>query len=164
MTGHILRVRLNTELILPEIVVFALHGDPSVRHQVSGNVRGITRPGFNTSLLESIAVPVAPLSEQQEIVRRVEKLFAFADQIEARLKLAQSHVDRITQSLLAKAFRGELVPTEHALATAAGRDYESASELLQRIDAERQTNSTEPKKTKGRGRKSQPQKSNADRD
>ena len=42
--------------------------------------------------------PLPPLSEQQEIVRRVEKLFAFTDQIESRLKQAQSHVDRITQS------------------------------------------------------------------
>lgn len=78
-------------------------------------------------------IPIPPLAEQQEIVRRVEKLFAFADQIEARLKQAQAHVDRLTQSLLAKAFRGELVPTEHTLATAAGRNYEPASELLERI-------------------------------
>jgi len=78
-------------------------------------------------------IPLPPLSEQQEIVRRVERLFAFADQIEARLKQAQSHVDRLTQSLLAKAFRGQLVPTEHALATREGRTYESATALLNRI-------------------------------
>lgn len=81
-------------------------------------------------------------------MRRVEKLFAFADQIEARLKQAQSHVDRLTQSLLAKAFRGELVPTEHALATAAGRDYESASELLARIQTERELVSASKVQTK----------------
>lgn len=137
MTGHILRVRLNATFVIPDIVVFAMHGDPSVRYQVSGNVRGITRPGFNTTLLESIVVPIAPLAEQHEIVRRVEKLFAFADQIEARLTQAQTHVDRLTQSLLRKAFRGELVPTEHTLATAAGREYESAFVLLDRIHSER---------------------------
>ncbi len=65
-------------------------------------------------------------------MRRVEKLFAFADQIEARLRPAQAHVDRLTQSLLAKAFRGELAPTEHALATRDGRDYDPASALLAR--------------------------------
>jgi type I restriction enzyme, S subunit len=90
---------------------------------------------INKDNCNSIPINTPPLAEQQEIVRRVEKLFAFADQIEARLKLAQSHVDRITQSLLAKAFRGELVPTEHALAAAEGRDYETASELLDRIMA-----------------------------
>jgi len=80
-----------------------------------------------------------PLAEQHEIVHQVEKLFAFADQIEARLTQAQTHVSRITQSLLAKAFRGELVPTEHALATAARRDYESASALLARVQTKQQT-------------------------
>ena len=66
-------------------------------------------------------------------MRRVEKLFAFADQIEARLTQAQTHVDRLTQSLLRKAFRGELVPTEHALARCEGRDYEPATDILSRI-------------------------------
>ena len=45
----------------------------------------------------------------------------------------EAHVDRLTQSLLSKAFRGELVPTEHALAIAEGSEYESASDLLNRI-------------------------------
>ena len=66
----------------------------------------------------------------------VTRAFAFADQIESRLRQAQAHVDRLTQSLLSKAFRGELVPTEHALATAEGRSYESATELLARIQAD----------------------------
>ena len=48
-------------------------------------------------------------------------------------KQAHTHVDRLTQSLLAKAFRGEFVPTEHALATAAIREYETAPALLARI-------------------------------
>ncbi|MEI7699836.1 MAG: hypothetical protein WCK86_08580 [Planctomycetia bacterium] len=94
--------------------------------------------------------PLPPFSEQQEIVRRVEKLFAFTDQIESRLKQAQSHVDRITQSLLVNAFRGELVPTEHALATAEGRNYETATELLARIQTEQNsaTVSVKPKRNR----------------
>ena len=96
---------------------------------------GTAIPHISITHFGRFPVQLPPLAEQQEIVRRVEKLFAFADQIEARLKLAQKHVDRITQSLLAKAFRGELVPTEHTLATAAGRDYESAAVLLARVAA-----------------------------
>ena len=90
---------------------------------------------------------------QQEIVRRVEKLFAFADQIEARLKQAQTHVDRLTQSLLRKAFRGELVPTEHTLATADGRDYESASGLLERIQTSERAESQQPRQKRRQVRK-----------
>jgi type I restriction enzyme, S subunit len=50
--------------------------------------------------------------EQQEIVRRVESFFTLADQLEARYLKAKAHVDKLTQSILAKAFRGELVPQD----------------------------------------------------
>ena len=77
-----------------------------------------------------------PLPEQREIVRRVSALFALADGIEAKLAAARKRVDALTQAVLAKAFRGELVPTESALARAEGRDYEPASALLERVGAE----------------------------
>jgi type I restriction enzyme S subunit len=46
-------------------------------------------------------------------------------------------VDSLTHSSLAKAFRGELVPTDAELAEAEGRTFESAAELLEQIRAER---------------------------
>jgi type I restriction enzyme S subunit len=77
------------------------------------------------------------LAEQQEIVRRVEALFKTADALEARYRKAKAHVDKLTQSILARAFRGELVTTEAELARQEGRDYEPASVLLERIRQER---------------------------
>ena len=60
------------------------------------------------------------IPEQQEIVRRVEELFALADQLEVRLAKARRQVDQLTPSLppshgyggtgLARAFAGKLVP------------------------------------------------------
>lgn len=91
---------------------------------------------MNLDNIRDVSIALPPLSEQEEIVRRVEKLFAFADQIEVRLRQAQAHVHRLTQSLLAKAFRGELVPTEAELAEREGRDYETAEQLLARVKAE----------------------------
>ena len=67
------------------------------------------------------------LPEQQEIVRRVESLFALADRIEARLAAAQRQVDTLTPSLLARAFAGQLVPQDP--------NDEPASALLERIRA-----------------------------
>ena len=69
--------------------------------------------------------PLAPLAEQQEIVRRVEALFALADQIEARYAKAKAYIEKLTPSLLAKAFRGELVPQDP--------NDEPASSLLLRL-------------------------------
>jgi hypothetical protein len=61
-------------------------------------------------------------------------LFALADKIESRVALATERVEKTTQAILAKAFRGELVPTEAELARQQNRDYEPASVLLERIE------------------------------
>jgi type I restriction enzyme S subunit len=50
---------------------------------------------------------------------------------------AKARADKLTQAILAKAFRGERVPTEAELVRREGRDYEPASVLLERIQAER---------------------------
>jgi type I restriction enzyme S subunit len=76
---------------------------------------------------------VPPPLEQHEIVRRVEALFKLADAIEKRVEAATKRADKLTQAILGKAFRGELVPTEAALARREGRTYEPASALLERI-------------------------------
>jgi type I restriction enzyme S subunit len=95
---------------------------------------------YNISLskLSQFVLPMPPLAEQQEIVLRVEQLFKFADAIERRMAAAMVRAEKLIQSVLAKAFRGELVPTEAELARAEGRDYEPASVLLQRIRLERE--------------------------
>ncbi|MBC7822075.1 MAG: restriction endonuclease subunit S, partial [Planctomycetaceae bacterium] len=111
-----------------------------ITHRVQELTGGSASPHLNVRDIKAFPTPLPPLSEQQEIVRRVEKLFAFADQIEARLRQAQAHVDRLTQSLLAKAFRGELVPTEHTLAEREHRSYEPAADLLKRIRSAQQSN------------------------
>lgn len=75
--------------------------------------------------LLDVVFPVAPLAEQNEIVRRVEALFKIGDALEARYSTAKTHVDKLSQSILAKAFRGELVPQDP--------NDEPASVLLERI-------------------------------
>jgi type I restriction enzyme S subunit len=56
-------------------------------------------------------------------------LFKKADEIEARHKKAKTFMDKLTQSIIAKAFRGELVPQDP-------KD-EPASVLLEKIKVER---------------------------
>ncbi len=46
---------------------------------------------------------------------------------------ATARADRLTQAILAEAFRGELVPTEAELARREGRAFDPAGELLERI-------------------------------
>jgi len=89
--------------------------------------------------LKELRIMLPPLEEQVEIVRRVEQLFAIADQLEAKVATAKQRIDALTQSILAKAFRGELVPQDP--------NDEPASVLLERIRAQR---AAAPKLKRGR--------------
>ena len=80
-------------------------------------------------------------------------MFKLADTVEKRLETAKARAEKLTQAILAKAFRGELVPTEAELARREGRSYESASELLARIKADGE--SKEGSKSVNRIRRSQ---------
>jgi type I restriction enzyme S subunit len=135
ITFHLLRVRPDRKVCLPKYLWAAFQGAPSIRRQTDEGQIGSTRSGFNTGLLSSLDVPVPPLVEQHEIVRRVDALFALADTIEKQVEAAITRADYLMPSILAKAFRGELVPTEAELARQEGRDYEPASVLLERIRA-----------------------------
>ena len=77
-----------------------------------GTQKGSQIPHISGKQILSFEISVPPIAEQHEIVRRVETLFAFADRLEARLATARTAANRLTPALLAKAFRGELVPQD----------------------------------------------------
>jgi type I restriction enzyme S subunit len=101
-------------------------------------MKATAQPSLSMETIRQIAVPLPPLEEQKEIVKRVEQLFAFADKIETRFIKAKAMLDKLPQSILAKAFRGELVPQDV--------NDEPASVLLEKIKAEKE-------KRKGKARK-----------
>ena len=109
----------------------------ATRAHVGAAMVGIAQGHFNIGSMRVTPVALPPLDEQHEIVRRVEALFALADGIERRVDAVTARVERLTQSILAKAYRGELVPTEAELARQEGRDYEPAAVLLERVRAAR---------------------------
>ena len=106
-------------------------------------------PKINQGIVCATKINLPPLPEQREIVRRVSALFALVDGIEAKLAAARKRVDALTQAVLAKAFRGELVPTEAELARREGRDFEPASALLERVRVERATVPNVARRRKG---------------
>lgn len=99
------------------------------QRNVADNQVGVAQQHFNVGSMKKMPINLPPIEEQTEIVRQVEQLFAFADQLEAKVASAKTRIDHLTQSILAKAFRGELVPQDP--------NDEPASVLLERIKAER---------------------------
>jgi type I restriction enzyme S subunit len=62
---------------------------------------------LSTRKVARLPVPVPPLEEQQEIVRRVDSLMAAATEVEERVAAA-TRADKLPQAVLAMAFRGKL--------------------------------------------------------
>jgi type I restriction enzyme S subunit len=119
----------------------------SIVHETRG-IAGQTN--ISLSQCRNFEFPIPSVGEQAEIVRRVDSLFAYADRLETRYVAARAQVDRLMPALLAKAFRGELVPQDP--------DDEPASVLLERIRAARAAEPPKARSRKDTGRPTKTQK------
>lgn len=137
------------EEILPNYLLRAIQGEAlPILFAVRESTHGTRR--LESETLKCWPIPIPPFEEQSEIVRQVQILFNLADNIEKRVAAATARAEKLTQAILAKAFRGEFVPTEAELARREGRDYEPASALLARIRADRESNGSAPEKLRQR--------------
>ncbi|MFM9088810.1 MAG: restriction endonuclease subunit S, partial [Cyanobium sp.] len=127
--GYLIRVRCSASLE-PEFLNLSLNSPRARDYCWRVKSDGVSQSNINAKKLVAYLLELPPIEEQQEIIRRAKGLFDLADQLEARLNAARKIVDRLTPALLAKAFRGELVPQDPG--------DEPASVLLARIRAPRQ--------------------------
>jgi len=88
------------------------------------NIFHIGKDGLSKCLL-----PLPPREEQNQISILLKNAFAWIDRLVSEIDNARRRVDHLDQAILAKAFRGELVPQDP--------NDEPASVLLERIRTER---------------------------
>lgn len=140
------RARVSKELI-PKWLIYNLKNDADSLF-LEQFFTGTTIKHLTGKALAKYPLRIPPVEEQTEIVRRVEELFAFADQIEQQVQTAQGRVNNLTQSILAKAFRGELTAQWRAENPELITGENSAEALLTKIQAERDAlkKSSKPKK------------------
>jgi type I restriction enzyme S subunit len=119
-------LRMPEGLLLNKYVLYCLLA-PEMMIQINERAVGSGVKHLRVGDVESITIPVPPFEEQKEIVKKVEALFAKADAIEAQYLNLKEKIDKLPQALLAKAFRGELVPQYS--------NDEPASVLLEKIKA-----------------------------
>ena len=120
----------------------------STQRRMKNATRGVAVRGINIGDVRALQVPLPPLDEQVEVVRRVERLVAHADSIEQQVNNALARIDNLTQSILAKAFRGELTEQWRKDNPELISGENSAEALLERIEAERASHKTAGRRTK----------------
>lgn len=150
--NHLIRVRLSQGLT-PEFVE-AYWNSPQGRFRVFDVAH--TTTGLYTLSVSKIAklpVPLAPEAEQVVLMQIMEKLFKIETYVQATITQSEEELDSLEQSILAKAFRGELVPQDP--------NDEPASVLLERIRAEREQ-ADKSKKANGKGTRKESRKAKAE--
>lgn len=133
---HIAIIKPNSSLIDYKFLAFYLES-PQIFKHASDVATGTAQKTVSLSSLRNFELSVPSLEEQHEIVRRVEQLFAYADTIEKQVNNALTRVNNLTQSILAKAFRGELTAQWRAENPDLISGENSAAALLEKIKAER---------------------------
>jgi type I restriction enzyme S subunit len=121
--------RLNSNVNNKFICYFL--NSPFILEHVNNLIGGSAAPHINVGDIKEYPIPFPAPEEQNEIVRRIEMLFALVDKIETRYENTKAILDRLPQAILAIAFRGELIPQNP--------NDEPASVLLERIRAERES-------------------------
>jgi type I restriction enzyme S subunit len=137
-------IRAGSE-VNPKFLTIVLNSE-KIMSTVRKMTIGSTVPRVNMKDIRSYPIPVPFLEEQTEIVRRVEELFAYACTIEQKAAAALERVNNLTQSILAKAFRGELTADWRAANPELISGDNSAEALLAKIQAEREALKKQSKK------------------
>ncbi|ENG24755.1 restriction endonuclease subunit S [Escherichia coli] len=134
--GYLIRVQCLPDLN-PDYLNYHLNSILGRQYCYSVKSDGVSQSNINAQKLIAYPITVPPPPEQHEIVRRVEQLFAYADTIEKQVNNALARVNNLTQSILAKAFRGELTAQWRAENPELISGENSAAALLEKIKAER---------------------------
>lgn len=107
-------------------------------HQLNKLTKGAVKAGLGLDDINSIPVPICSVTEQKKIVMLLEERMSVLEQMDLDILSNLDRIEAMRQSLLKKAFSGQLVPQDP--------QDEPASKLLARIKAEREAAQKEAKK------------------
>lgn len=122
-------VRMFGESYNPRFLVLYLSSRAAYK-QIESEIHGIGRPRINTTQLKSFVVPICSIDEQIQILSEIEQQISEIDATESNIDAQIERAKTLRQSILKKAFSGQLVPQDPS--------DEPASKLLARIQAEKE--------------------------
>jgi type I restriction enzyme S subunit len=111
---------------IPEYIEYFIR---TVQTELEAFAPATAQKNINLNVLSNVRIPIPPLEEQAEIVRRIDFSFGWLDRVTVNCASVDRLLPNLNSAILAKAFRGQLVPQDP-------RD-EPASALLARMATRR---------------------------
>lgn len=105
--SYLIRVQITNIRLLPKFL-YMFFQSQEYWSQIMELSAGIAQPGVNARKIQSMMICVPSLPEQQAIVRILDRLLAREQRARQAAKETLTAIDRMKQSILARAFRGEL--------------------------------------------------------
>lgn len=126
-----MKIQAIREKAIPEFIHICLSAE-QVRKYFESKATGTAgnMPKINPKTVLDTPIPITFITEQEEVIKRVNRYISILDNIQAEYEELLTDTEQLDQSILAKAFRGELVPQDP--------NDEPAAVLLERIRAERE--------------------------
>lgn len=128
--GYLIRLRPHFAAVDSAFLYWQLISH-ALRHQIEKAAKSTSGVNnINSGEIQSLIIAVCSIAEQREIVIQLEEKLSAVSALEADIDQNLQKAEALRQSILKKAFAGELVPQDPA--------DEPAAELLARIRAERE--------------------------
>ena len=126
--GYLIRLKPIAQLLVPKYLLYFLM-EPRGRAQIETKAKSTSGVNnISAKELQELKTPVCCPEEQAEIVRVLDERIEAAEVLDAEIEANRARADALRQSILKKAFAGQLVPQNPT--------DEPAAILLQRIRAE----------------------------
>ena len=126
--GYLVRVNHISQIALGPYVAHFLNSPLAREHGKSVKTDGVNQSNINASKLQEYPFPCCSLAEQAEVVRILDTSLEATEVLDCEIDANLTRAEALRQSILKKAFSGQLVPQDP--------NDEPAATLLQRIEAE----------------------------
>jgi type I restriction enzyme S subunit len=144
----LLKVDLDEEVIIKKYFLILFRSE-SFQRLIFSKALGSAMPNMvGMEELKEMPIPIPSILEQKEIVKQIESRLSVCNSIEENIKESLEKAEALRQSILKKAFEGNLLTEQELAACRQAEDYQPASVLLERIQAAQTDLKTKPAKKK----------------
>lgn len=123
----------NITKLMDEKFILYYSLSPVIKKEIKKYTVETTQANIGIASIEMFVFPLCSREEQHQIVQEIESRLSVCDKVEETITENLQKTEALRQSILKKAFAGELLTEAEIAACKMEKDWEPAEELLKRI-------------------------------